>query len=172
MSVPAASSRVISYAIALALILLVTSAGPASAHASLVSSDPDDGSSLASVPTSVTYTFNDEISDPAYVAVTAPDGSSVAVADVSVAGAVVTATLDPSDQRGRYTASYRVVSTDGHPAEGDIRFTTTSGRKVTQVEPAGKDTFVHRHRAPLFLGILGVTVAIALLRAPLRRPNG
>ena len=152
----------------LALLCLVLGAGPAAAHASLVGSDPADGSSIEASPTSITFTFNETIGNPAYVAVRAPDGSKVGVSDVSAVDAEVSATLAASDQKGRYTATYRVVSADGHPVEGTIRWTTTTGRAVTQVDAPAEKSFVHRHRSHFFWGILAAAVAIALLLAPLR----
>lgn len=152
----------------LALLCLALGAGPASAHASLVSSDPEDGSSIAAAPRSIAFTFNENIGNPAFVAVRAPDGTKVAVSDVSAVDAMVTAIVAPSNQKGRYTATYRVVSADGHPVEGTIDWTTTTGQTVKQVDPPEETSFVHRHRSHFFWGILAAAVAIGLLLAPLR----
>ncbi len=153
----------------LALLCLALGAGPASAHAALVGSDPEDGSSLTTLPTSISFTFNENIGNPAYVAVIAPDGTKVEVSGVSAVDKVVSATLGPADQKGHYTASYRVVSADGHPVEGSVHWTTTTGRAVTQVDPPEEQGFVHRHRSHLVWGILAASVAMVLLLAPLRR---
>lgn len=153
----------------LGLALLLVGSGPASAHASLVGSDPEDGATLTSVPSAITFTFNENIGNPAYVAVTAPDGSKVEVGDVRAVDREVTATLVDPGQKGRYSATFRVVSADGHPVEGSIDFSTTTGRAVTQVDPPEEKAFIHRHSAHLFWGILAAAVAIALLLAPLRR---
>lgn len=153
----------------LSLALLLVGSGPASAHASLVGSDPEDGATLDAAPTAITLTFNENIGNPAYVAVTAPDGSKVEVSDVRAVDQEVTATLVDPDQKGRFTATYRVVSADGHPVEGSIAYTTTTGRTVAQVDPPEQKAFIHRHSAHLFWGILAGAVAIALLLAPLRR---
>lgn len=143
--------------------------GPASAHASLVGSDPADGATIAAAPSALTFSFNENIASPAYVAVTAPDGSKIEVSEVTAVDKEVTATLADPDQRGRYTATFRVVSADGHPVEGLIDYTATSGRAVTQVDPPTQEAFIHRHSAHLFWGILAAAVAIVLLLAPLRR---
>ena len=119
----------------------------------------------------ITFTFNENIGSPAYIAVIAPSGTKVDVGDVRAIDNKVTATLPDVDQKGRYTASYRVVSADGHPVEGTIHFTTTTGRTVKQVDAPDEETFIHRHSAHLFWGILAAAVAIALLLAPLRRPR-
>jgi methionine-rich copper-binding protein CopC len=153
----------------LSLVLLFAGSGPASAHASLVGSDPEDGATLTTPPSAITLTFNENIANPAYVSVTAPNGSKVDVTDVQAVDNRITGTVADVDQKGRYTAAYRVVSADGHPVEGTIHYSTTSGRTVKQVEPADEETFIHRHSAHLFWGILAAAVAIALLLAPLRR---
>ncbi len=123
---------------------------------------------MASTPASISLTFNENIGKPAYVAVRAPDGTKVAVSNVSAVNAEVTAALAPSDQKGRYTATYRVVSADGHPVEGTIRWTTTAGRAVKHIDPPEQK---HQSRAYLFWGVLAAAVVIGLLRAPLRRPR-
>jgi methionine-rich copper-binding protein CopC len=153
----------------LSLALLFVGSGPASAHASLVGSDPEDGATLEAAPSAVTFTFSENIGNPAYVAVTAPNGSKVDVSDVRAVDKEVTATIADVGQKGRYTVSYRVVSADGHPVEGTIHFSATTGRTVTQVDPPEEKTFIHRHSAHLFWGILAAALAIALLLAPLRR---
>lgn len=152
--------------------LVLLGSGPASAHASLVGSDPEDGATLDAAPTAISFTFNENIGNPAYIAVTAPDGSTIDVGTVRAVDQKVTTTLADVDQKGRYTAAYRVVSADGHPVEGTIHYSTTTGRTVTQIDPPEKETFVHRHSAHLFWGILAAALAIALLLAPLRRPRG
>lgn len=153
----------------LGIALLLVGSGPASAHASLVGSDPEDGASLPASPSTFTFTFNENVGNPAYVSVTAPNGSRVDVSAVRAVDKQVTATVADAGQKGRYTVAYRVVSADGHPVEGTIRYSTTTGRTVKQVDPPEEESFIHRHSAHLFWGILAAAVAIALLLAPLRR---
>ncbi|MET0931091.1 MAG: copper resistance protein CopC [Aeromicrobium sp.] len=143
--------------------------GPAIAHAALVGSDPADGSSLPAAPPSITFTFNENVAQPAYVAIAAPDGTQVEVTDISAIDDRVTATVADVDQRGTYSASFRVVSADGHPVTGTLTYDVTAGRSVTQVEAPEDDGFLHRHSSHLFWGILAAAVAVALLLAPLRR---
>ncbi len=134
----------------LSFALLLMGSGPASAHASLVGSDPADGATLAAAPSAITFTFNENIGNPAYIAVTAPNGSKVDVGDVRAIDNKVTATLPDVDQKGRYTASYRVVSADGHPVEGTIHYSSTTGRTVKQVERArGEDLHPSPPRPPV-----------------------
>ncbi|WP_228387858.1 MULTISPECIES: copper resistance CopC family protein [unclassified Nocardioides] len=129
-------------ALLLALIpgTLLAAAAPASAHAALVSSDPADGSRVASLPDEVTLEFNEEISDPAYVVVTAPDGVRVNSGDATVRGPRVTQALDAQGlalPAGSYTLAYRVVSADGHPISGEQTFeveTATAADPATETD--------------------------------------
>lgn len=153
-------------------VILVTSglgSGPASAHAALVGSDPEDGASLPAAPTSITLRFNENVAQRAFVAVAAPDGTQLSVTEVHAVDNTVTATVAAADQKGRYSASFRVVSADGHPVTGTLTFDVTTGRTVSQVEAPAEETFLHRHRSHVFWGVLAAVIAIALLLAPLRR---
>lgn len=158
--------------LALAGVLVALGLAPAAAHAALVGTDPADGSTLDAAPSRVTFTFNETVGNAA-VAVTAPDGSSVDVSDVTAVDREVTATVADVDQRGDYTASYRVVSADGHPVEGTITYSVSAGRAVEQKpaseQTAGQDGFIHRHRSHIFWGILAVGIAVVLLLEPIRR---
>ncbi|MET0953299.1 MAG: copper resistance CopC family protein [Aeromicrobium sp.] len=156
----------------LALVALVLGMAPAGAHAALVGSDPEDGATLATAPRAVTLTFSENVGNGQLVA-TAPDGSTVDVSGARASDRTLTATLDDVDQRGTFTLAYRVLSADGHPVSGTIRYDVTSGRAVDQsaeqaAEPKS-ETFIHRHSGHLFWGILAAAVAIALLLFPLRR---
>ncbi len=156
----------------MALLALVLGAGPASAHAALVSSDPEDGSSMAAAPKTISLTFNENVATPAYVAVTAPDGSTVRVKGVEAVDRTVTADVADVGQRGRFSASYRVVSSDGHPISGTFTYEVTQGRIVAQVDtPKKSQSFLHRHKSHFIWGSLAAAAAIALLLSPLRRRN-
>ena len=107
------------------LVLVVVVAGttvPASADVELVASVPESGAALDAVPTEVSFTFNADLSAPAYVVVAAPDGSALATGDAAIDGATVTQAVGPSDQHGVFVAAYRVVSSDGHQMTGQISF--------------------------------------------------
>jgi copper transport protein len=107
-------------------------AGGASAHASVISSDPADGSRLASVPSAVTLTFDESVGlgGAGYLHVIDQGGRRV---DSGVAfhpggdGAKVTQNLKPGLGDGTYTGSYRVVSADSHPVTGSMRFVVGTG---------------------------------------------
>ncbi|MDT4919823.1 MAG: copper transport protein, partial [Pseudonocardiales bacterium] len=118
-------------------------AGPASAHATLVGSDPTDGARLQAVPHSVTLVFNEAVSlaDIGYVHVTDQDGNRVdsgdtyhPAGDSSRVAEDVRAGLGD----GSYTLSYRVISADSHPIAGSVAFVVGDGPLVrTDVNSGG-----------------------------------
>jgi copper transport protein len=108
--------------LAIAVLVLLTLASPASAHATLVSSDPADGARLDQAPDVVSLTFNEGVSaDVGGLRVFAPDGERVDRGAVRVAGGVVAVNVaDGGD--GTYVVTYRVTSADGHPVRGGLVF--------------------------------------------------
>lgn len=111
-----------------ALLVHGPSLDEAAAHTGLESSAPADGEALTGAPETlgVTLTFSEDVqAEFAQVAVTGPDGESVASGPVVVEGAVVRQPVD-LDVEGAYVVAYRVVSSDGHPVSGQLAFTVRS----------------------------------------------
>ena len=107
----------------LVLGLAPLGAGPASAHASLMGSDPRDGATLDRLPSRISFTFSEDVVTPAYVVVRTADGADVTSGKPVVEGATVSQELDGSAAAGEVTLAYRVVSVDGHPVTGELAVT-------------------------------------------------
>ncbi|THV30090.1 copper resistance CopC family protein [Glycomyces paridis] len=106
--------------------LALGSAAPASAHAALVSTDPEDGAVLAEAPAEVSATFSELLDGPSTeIAVTDPSGAVVAVADPSFDGDTFTLPMLYTTA-GEYTVAFRVISEDGHRVDGQLAFTVES----------------------------------------------
>lgn len=148
---------------------LALGASPASAHAALAGTDPEDGSSLQTLPETVTFTFTENVGN-VNVAVQSPDGAQMQLSDVVAVDNTASATLTDPGQRGTYTASYRVVSADGHPISGTVTFDVVTGETVDQVEtePVAQG-FFDQHTGHIIWGSLAGLAAIALIVWPLRR---
>lgn len=114
-------------------------AAPASAHDELLSTDPADGSSLASAPDAVTLTFGEDVVELG-TAVVVVDAAGVKLADgpLVVDGAVVTRPITAPTVPGEVTVSYRVVSADGHPVTGRFSFTVAEAASPTPTESASE----------------------------------
>ncbi|GAA4914863.1 ATP-binding cassette subfamily C protein/ATP-binding cassette subfamily C protein CydC [Stackebrandtia albiflava] len=109
-----------------AVAVLAFAPGTASAHAGLISSDPEDGARLPEPPAQVVLEFSEEVDAPStQLALVAPGGDTVPLPDPSVEGDTITQPVT-IDTPGTYTFSYRLVSQDGHPVEGSIEFDVAS----------------------------------------------
>ncbi|KAA1418691.1 copper resistance protein CopC [Nocardioides humilatus] len=109
-------------AVLLAGALMGLAAAPASAHASLVSSDPAEGEVLAEAPEQVTLTFDEPVTvvDDGVKAYDAA-GDPLDI-DAAARDEVVTAELPGGLDDGTYVVVWRVVSSDGHPITGSVTF--------------------------------------------------
>jgi methionine-rich copper-binding protein CopC len=121
-----------------AVLFLLSTAVPALAHNVLISTDPAKDASLATGPAKVTLTFDQYVqnADVNQVAVTGPGGGQWAEGPVHVSNNVVSAPLRPLGPAGEYTVGFRVLSADGHPVTGEVKFTLTQAGTGT---PASVD---------------------------------
>ena len=105
------------------LALGVATAGPAAAHAELVSTDPGEGARLPEVPGQVTLRFSEGVSLGAgYLRVLGAGGERVDTGAASVDGDTVTVALRGDLPDASYVVTYRIVSADSHPISGAYAF--------------------------------------------------
>lgn len=116
-----------------ALLSALCIAGTAWAHATLVSSEPADGSVLALPPKMVQLHFNEGVA-PAVIGVIDAAGKTRDVA-TRAAGQSVLIVLPDDLPQGTQIVSYRVVSQDGHPVAGSMVFSIGA---VTGAAPPAK----------------------------------
>ncbi|CAN5716806.1 hypothetical protein BH24ACT3_BH24ACT3_07980 [soil metagenome] len=104
-------------------MLLVGSASPASAHASLVGTTPGDGAELDRAPGDVVLEFNEPVSvSLGGVRVFDADGDRVDRDDPATEANTVRVDLQPEIGDSTYVVTYRVASADGHPIRGAFLF--------------------------------------------------
>ena len=148
-------------------------AGPAAAHADLVSSDPADGATLAAAPAAITLTFSDPLFvDGVQMSLVTAEGTLVPSDPPAVSEATATLTWPATAGPGSYEVGYRVVSTDGHPVSGAISFTieatavpeATSAPAPTTVplEPGASATAAAGSTSPSPPLMLGAALLAAL----------
>lgn len=116
-----------------ALLSALCIASAAWAHATLVSSEPADGSVLTLPPKMVQLNFNEEVK-PAVIGVIDAGGRARDVATRAV-GQSLLIVLPDDLPRGTQIVSYRVVSQDGHPVAGSMVFSIGA---VTGAAPPAK----------------------------------
>ncbi|WP_102192967.1 copper resistance CopC family protein [Microbacterium aurantiacum] len=181
----------ISAALAVAVVAVLATTTPASAHDQLVSSTPSAGEQLASAPESVSLTFSGDLivldasMTGALVMVVDESGDDWATGEVEVEGNVVTAQLEAGMPVAGYQVRWQVVSEDGHPISGVIPFTVgeaepmvtastgssaSDGASDAEDQIAGESSSLLRM---LLIGAGGAAVAAAgyALYRFLRRPR-
>jgi copper transport protein len=149
------------------LLAGVVMAGPASAHATLVTTDPGEGARVAQVPSAVTLQFSEGVSLGAgYARVLGSGGERVDGGTASVDGDVLTIPLRTGLPDDGYLVTYRVISADSHPVAGAYSFVVGNGDLV----PTGAAGTQDRTDAvvgaglPLFrwIGFAGLALAVGV----------
>ncbi|MGC5005725.1 copper resistance protein CopC [Streptomyces sp. DT203] len=121
--------------------LLLGGAGPASAHAALTGSDPQDGAVVATAPKEVTLTFSEQVAmGDGSVRVLDPSGKR---ADTGAeprnlqSGSTVKygVPLHTGLPDGTYTVAWQAVSADSHPVSGAFTFSIGAPSETTVALP-------------------------------------
>ncbi|MEQ0562708.1 copper resistance CopC family protein [Amycolatopsis sp. NEAU-NG30] len=161
-------------ALALTGVAVLGTATPALAHNVLISSDPANGSSVATGPAKISLTFDQYVqgADVNQIAVTGPGGGQWAEGPISVVNNVISAPLRPLGPAGKYTIGYRVLSADGHPVTGELSFTlTTAGTGTPAAVDAARSPGGSAQAAPqpssstgvpIWVWIAGAVVLLAI----------
>ncbi|WP_406457350.1 copper resistance protein CopC [Streptomyces sp. NBC_01622] len=161
------------------VLLLLGSAGTASAHAALESTDPADGSVLKSAPRSLTLTFSESVAllDDSF-RVYDPDNRRVKTSSAhhaKDAGDTASVTLPAELGTGTFTVAWRVVSADSHPVSGAFTFsvgkpsaTTTPISTAPNENPLTGSLYdIARYFAYIAAALLiGTATFMALCRPP------
>lgn len=95
---------------------------PASAHASLIDTDPAEGAVVAQAPQRATLTFDEPIQLPANGVHVFDATGTALTSSARAVDAVVTVELPAPMAQGTYVVAWRVVSADGHPIAGALTF--------------------------------------------------
>lgn len=122
----------------LASAALLGAVAPAQAHNVLISSDPKDGTELATGPEKITLTFDQPVRQGfAQISVIGPDGTRWEDGKTTVDRTKVSVGVRPLGPAGVYAVGYRILSSDGHPVSSKISFTlTASGQGTSAQAPA------------------------------------
>ncbi|MEU0028722.1 copper resistance protein CopC [Streptomyces sp. NPDC006335] len=118
--------------------LLLTTAGPASAHAALTGSDPQQGVVVDKAPDQVSLTFSEKVAlSNDSLRVLDPKGKAVQEGKpFEVSGTTYAVKLHSGLPDGTYTVTYQVVSADSHPVAGAFTF-SIGAPSTTSVSVSG-----------------------------------
>ncbi|WP_406125563.1 copper resistance protein CopC [Streptomyces canus] len=118
--------------------LLLTTAGPASAHAALTGSDPQQGVVVDKAPDQVSLTFSEKVAlSNDSLRVLDPKGKAVQQGKpFEVGGTTYGVKVHSGLPDGTYTVTYQVVSADSHPVAGAYTF-SVGAPSTTSVSVSG-----------------------------------
>jgi len=121
------------------LVLLASSIQSpiAQAHTKLVSGSPAAGVVVDLWPTKVVLEFDEELQNIGgekanFVVINNAVGDQVSETDEVIEGNTISVTLSPNEVMGPVLVFYHVVSTDGHPIEGEYKFTFGEGEVTAE----------------------------------------
>ncbi len=138
-------------------------AGPAGAHAAVVSSSPAQGQRVAHAPGSVTIVWDQPVKpDNGGVTVLNSNGQAVGEGGTAhPAPDTLRVTLPPSLPSGAYVANYTVTSVDGHVVSGGIVFLVGNARpgSISSLTRPPTSAATWYDRGGQFLTYLGVMTA-------------
>ncbi|MEU9457361.1 copper resistance protein CopC [Streptomyces sp. NPDC048312] len=138
---PLAAAAVLAALVGMVFGLLLGGAGPASAHAALTGSDPQDGAVVATAPKEVTLTFSEQVAlGDDSIRILDPDGKRAdtgAVPRDLQSGSTVKygVSLHAGLPDGTYTVAWQAVSADSHPVSGAFTFSVGAPSKTTVALP-------------------------------------
>lgn len=138
---PLAKAGLLAALVGVVFGLLLAVAGPASAHAALTGSDPQDGAVVDTAPKQVTLTFSEQVAvGEGSIRILDPNGKR---ADTEAApldlhsGSTVKygVALHTGLPDGTYTVAWQAVSADSHPVSGAFTFSIGAPSETTVALP-------------------------------------
>jgi copper transport protein len=139
---PVAAAALLAALVSLVFGLLLAGAGPASAHAALTGSDPQDGAVVDTAPKEVTLSFSEAIAvGDGSIRVLDPGGkradTEAEPRDLSEGGTVrYGVALHSGLPDGTYTVAWQAISADSHPISGAFTFSIGAPSETTVALPS------------------------------------
>lgn len=140
---PLAAVALLAALISLLFGMVLAGASPASAHAALTGSDPQDGAVVATAPEEIALTFSEQIAmGDDSIRVLDPSGKRAdagAPRDLTSGGAVrYGVQLHSGLPDGTYTVAWQAVSADSHPIAGAFTFSVGAPSETTVSLPSSE----------------------------------
>lgn len=163
----------------LAFVCLLLSAGPASAHASLIGTDPAEGQIFDSAPAAATFTFDEPVRlQSGGVRLFDATGREIPTT-AKTSDLLLVVDLPSSLDEGTFVVAWRVISADGHPVAGALTFsvgtpstTVATTVAVARSAPAGVTTALGMAQGLTYLGVFGACGLVLFVTLLLPRDAG
>lgn len=156
-------------ALLIAALILIVSPVSAFAHSAIISSDPEANATLSIFPTTLTVTFNEALltlggSSSNFLELRSPSGELIELSESRVEDRKLIADVIPIDApSGRFTITYRAVSSDGHVIKGEIGFIYESPMTETPETATEVITKVNSEASVPEAVLVGFILAASLL---------
>ena len=147
--------------------LALAPASPATAHASLVKTDPAEGQVLAESPRVARLTFDEAVSATAGGVQMYDARGKTVESKASARDTVLSVDVPDTLDAGTYVVRWRVVSADGHPVAGALTFSVGRPSAVVRQPLTPDESSASRVRGVLSavqaIGYLGLFLAAGLV---------
>ena len=131
----------------IALVGVLLPAAPPAAHTDLVETSPAAGARLTSPPSEVRLVFTDPMSPALSTIMLSVDDAKAQRLEVTsgaqpstLVAQVPESAVEPGVRPTRWLVTFRVVSQDGHPVDGDVRFRVNGSPEPQSEAPSASST--------------------------------
>ncbi|WP_214722258.1 copper resistance CopC family protein [Exiguobacterium sp. s192] len=132
----------------LVLIVFVVQPFSVSAHTSLTNSNPEEGAVLKENVERIRLTFDAPIEKTSTLELKTAEGGTVPLEKPLIIGNELSAVLKQELEQGTYLITWKLISEDGHPVEGTIRFEAKPATEET-VQPEEAEPTVDTEQASI-----------------------
>lgn len=116
---------------------------PAHAHDELVSSNPAADAKVSEAPSNIELTYSGDITNvdgANQVRVVDSEGENISQGNAKIEGKTVTQKIaGHGSENDTYTVTWRVVSQDGHPIQGEYKVTVGEGKADSSTSASASD---------------------------------
>jgi methionine-rich copper-binding protein CopC len=146
--------RNLAKAMLVSLTILIATPLTSHAHTGLVSSSPAENSTIQSFPSEIILTFNEDLmtigeKQVSKFSIHKPDHELVQIGKFKIDKGTISAAVKESDlPTGTYKIYYRVISADGHPVSGVLKFNykvASSEKEIVVLKSFDFSHFWHLH---------------------------
>ncbi|MFJ7935780.1 copper resistance protein CopC [Sporosarcina sp. NPDC096371] len=139
------------FAAAVIVLLVMSLSNSAFAHSHFGGSNPTDGSVITEPLNEIVLDFDGKIEQGSFIDVTTTSGQGIELQEIIIGEGTLTGTVAEPLPNDEYQVNWSIISTDGHPLEGNFSFTVNapipeSLEKVTE-EPSGTTNAVEEPTA-------------------------
>ena len=162
----------------LCAVLLISSPTSAFAHGEMVRADPTANSRVISAPAEVSIEFDGKLQvlgNATINSITVKDDKGQVISEPTsiVNGMKITSKLTSLEVTGLISVSYRIVSEDGHPVEGEYSFTV--GETPVAISAYGEEASeeevetAEENGGNLLVNGVGILILIGIVFGIIRR---